>query len=101
MIFVGQGEEACPSQGRWLINDWNLEEAIGKGFLFFEAQKSGELPAGHRVKWRGDSYLHDEHKGRLLNRGWFDAGGVLSMPHGSCSCCADVYAHACLVSKIS
>ena len=32
------------------------------------------------MKWRGNSYLNDTHKGRLLNYGWFDAGGAWSLP---------------------
>ena len=73
---AGKAFEQCPSKGKWNIKDWNLEELIGKNFLFFEMQESGELPPGHRVKWRGNSYLNDKHKGRLLNYGWFDAGGA-------------------------
>lgn len=35
-------------------------EALDKGLMFFEAQRSGKLPLGHqRVKWRGDSGLVD------------------------------------------
>ena len=73
---AGKAFEQCPTDGKWNIKDWNLEELIGKNFLFFEAQESGELPAGNRIKWRGNSYLNDKHKDRLLNYGWFDAGGA-------------------------
>lgn len=34
-------------------------DALDKTFLFFEAQRSGKLPADQRVKWRGDSGLKD------------------------------------------
>lgn len=34
-------------------------QAVDKSILFFEAQRSGKLPYNQRVKWRGDSGLHD------------------------------------------
>lgn len=34
-------------------------DALDKTLLFFEAQRSGKLPANQRVKWRGDSALSD------------------------------------------
>ena len=37
--------------------------------LFYEAQRSGKLPANQRVKWRKDSALNDEITG-----GYYDAG---------------------------
>ncbi|CAL4177093.1 unnamed protein product, partial [Meganyctiphanes norvegica] len=44
-------------------------------FLFYEAQRSGPLPADQRVTWRGDSALDDgadvEHD---LTGGYYDAG---------------------------
>ena len=39
-------------------------DALGKAILFFEGQRSGKLPSGQRVTWRGDSALTD---GRLEN----------------------------------
>jgi hypothetical protein len=33
--------------------------AFDKCLQFFEAQRSGKLPADHSVKWRGDSGLTD------------------------------------------
>jgi endoglucanase len=33
--------------------------AFDKCLLFFEAQRSGKLPADRRVQWRGDSALTD------------------------------------------
>ncbi len=38
----------------------NYAEALQKSFLFFEAQRSGNLDeASNRIDWRGDSGLHD------------------------------------------
>lgn len=34
-------------------------QALSKSILFFEAQRSGYLPADQRVNWRGNSGLHD------------------------------------------
>lgn len=38
---------------------FSYREALTKSLLFFEAQRSGKLPADQRVKWRGDSALKD------------------------------------------
>lgn len=37
----------------------NYRDALDKCLQFFEAQRSGKLPADQRVKWRGDSALQD------------------------------------------
>ena len=34
-------------------------QALTKSLLYFEAQRSGKLPAQQRVQWRGDSALKD------------------------------------------
>ena len=61
---------------------------------FFEAQKSGKLPEGHRVSWRGDSYLADgQQAGIDLVGGWFDAGGVLRFLS------SDIVMPCCLASQ--
>ncbi|CAG5091310.1 Oidioi.mRNA.OKI2018_I69.PAR.g12962.t2.cds [Oikopleura dioica] len=54
---------------------YDLNEVIAKSILFYEAQRSGELPEDNRVKWRGDSGLNDGCDiGRDLTGGWYDAG---------------------------
>ena len=46
-----------------------------KSILFYEAQRSGELPQNNRIPWRVDSFLLDGCSiGLDLTRGWFDAG---------------------------
>ena len=45
-------------------NNYDYGDALGKAILFFEGQRSGNLPATQRVKWRGDSALSD---GKLQN----------------------------------
>jgi hypothetical protein len=50
-------------------------EALQKSFLFFEANRSGDLPSDNRIVWRGDANLNDgSDVGRDLTGGYFDAG---------------------------
>ena len=50
-------------------------EALQKNFLFFEANRSGALPADNRLEWRSDSTVNDGSTvGRDLEGGYFDAG---------------------------
>ena len=35
------------------------DEVLGKSILFYEAQRSGPLPADNRIDWRGDSAMND------------------------------------------
>ena len=54
---------------------FNYGEALQKSLFFYEAQRSGDLPATNRVNWRGDSALTDgADVGRDLTGGWYDAG---------------------------
>lgn len=55
--------------------DFNYAEALQKSMFFYEAQRSGDLPASNRVSWRGDSALTDgSDVGKDLTGGWYDAG---------------------------
>lgn len=55
--------------------DYNYAEALQKSIYFYEAQRSGKLPADNRVEWRGDSGLQDgADVGHDLTGGWYDAG---------------------------
>jgi endoglucanase len=54
---------------------YNYAEALQKSLFFYEAQRSGDLPANNRVNWRGDSGMNDgADVGRDLTGGWYDAG---------------------------
>ncbi|XP_045161147.2 endoglucanase A-like [Mercenaria mercenaria] len=54
---------------------YNLNEVLEKSILFYEAQRSGKLPATNRIPWRGDSALQDRgDNGEDLTGGWYDAG---------------------------
>ncbi len=60
----------APSQPRF-----NYVEVLQKSLLFFDAQRSGKLPAGFRLGWRGDSALDDgKDAGHDLSGGYYDAG---------------------------
>ncbi len=53
----------------------NYAEALQKSLFFYEAQRSGDLPANNRINWRGDSGMTDgSDVGRDLTGGWYDAG---------------------------
>ena len=54
--------------------DWtNYKEVIKKSLLFYEAQRSGKLPAYNRIKWRRDSALKDgSDVGVDLTGGYYD-----------------------------
>lgn len=57
---------------------FNYGEALQKSFLFYEAQRSGDLPADNRIEWRGDSALRDgSDVGRDLSGGYYDAGDLV------------------------
>ncbi|XP_024366977.1 endoglucanase 7 [Physcomitrium patens] len=56
-------------------NAYDYGDALDKAVKYFEAQRSGRLPPGHRVSWRGDSGLHDgQQEGLDLSGGYYDAG---------------------------
>ena len=45
----------------------DYEDALGKSILFYDAQRSGRLPANNPISWRGDSALDD-----CVVGGWYD-----------------------------
>ena len=54
---------------------FNYGEALSKSLLFYELQRSGDLPDNTRCNWRGDSGLSDgSDAGIDLTGGWYDAG---------------------------
>ena len=53
----------------------DYDDALTKSILFYEAQRSGKLPANNRIPWREDSALNDQGQmGEDLTGGWYDAG---------------------------
>ncbi|MBO7563908.1 MAG: glycoside hydrolase family 9 protein [Clostridiales bacterium] len=68
--ITGNGTEGTPGTGKY-----NYGEALQKSLLFYELQRSGDLPEDTRCNWRGDSCLRDgADAGIDLTGGWFDAG---------------------------
>ena len=54
---------------------YDYNEVLHKSILFYEAQRSGKLPANNRIPWRGDSALGDKGSASEdLTGGWYDAG---------------------------
>ncbi len=67
---TGNGYEGTKGTGKY-----NYGEALQKAVLFYELQRSGDLPEETRCNWRGDSGLTDgaDH-GLDLTGGLYDAG---------------------------
>lgn len=54
---------------------FNYGEALQKALFFYEAGRSGDLPADYRITWRGDSAMQDgADVGLDLTGGYYDAG---------------------------
>lgn len=52
-------------------NDFDYGCVMGASLMFYEAQRSGKLPANNRIKWRGDAGLLDKApNGASLAGGW-------------------------------
>ncbi|KAI8056640.1 glycosyl hydrolase family 9-domain-containing protein [Syncephalis plumigaleata] len=51
---------------------------LGLAILFYEAQRSGKLPANQRIRWRKSAHLNDGASiGRDLSGGYYDAGDFI------------------------
>nr|AMH40375.1 glycoside hydrolase family 9 [Peruphasma schultei] len=58
-----------------VAGSYDYKDVLQKSLLFYEAQRSGKLPADQKVKWRKDSALKDKgQNGEDLTGGYFDAG---------------------------
>ena len=54
---------------------YDYQDVLGKSLLFYEAQRSGPLPADNRIPWRGNSAMNDRgENGEDLTGGYYDAG---------------------------
>ena len=68
-------EHATQYEGREGTGKYNYGEALQKALLFYEIQRSGDLPEETRCNWRGDSGLTDgADVGLDLTGGLYDAG---------------------------
>lgn len=55
------------------LAQFNYADVLGRSILFYEAQRTGVLPAGNRVPWRGNSFVTDQGLGGInLAGGYFD-----------------------------
>ncbi len=62
-------------EGKEQTSEYNYGEALQKSILFYDLQRSGDLPDDFRSNWRGDSCLNDgKDAGLDLSGGFFDAG---------------------------
>lgn len=70
------GPERTPSRApSEVVARPNYAEALQMSLYFYEAQRSGKLPADNRVSWRRDSALRDgANVGVDLTGGYYDAG---------------------------
>lgn len=70
LTSTGNGYEGTKGTG-----DYNYGEALQKSLIFYELQRSGDIPEETRCNWRGDSSLKDGNDAGLdLTGGWYDAG---------------------------
>lgn len=68
-------EEGSGFEGIKGTGPYNYGEALQKSVLFYELQRSGDLPEKVRCNWRGDSGLNDgKDAGLDLTGGLYDAG---------------------------
>ena len=68
---VANGADIIPITGP--KGGYLYKNALHASLLFYEAQRSGKLPPGQRVKWRGDSMLNDgQDVGLDLTGGYYD-----------------------------
>ena len=62
-------------EGRQQTSDYNYGEALQKSIMFYDLQRTGDLPDNFRCNWRGDSCLKDGSEvGLDLSGGFLDAG---------------------------
>ena len=67
-----------PGTGYCDAAKYDYAEVLEKSMLFYEAQRSGPLPADNRVPWRGDSALSDAVVGGYYDGKFVTMGGPLS-----------------------
>ncbi|KAI3790903.1 hypothetical protein L2E82_04322 [Cichorium intybus] len=54
---------------------FDYNQVLDKSLLFFEAQRSGNLPRSQRVNWQGDSGLTNSYQQKVnLVGGYYEAG---------------------------
>ncbi|XP_006822158.1 endoglucanase A-like [Saccoglossus kowalevskii] len=78
--FVCACQKGMVLQRDGLSCAYDYDEVLRLSLLFYEAQRSGMLPADNRVPWRGDSATDDATpNGEDLSGGYYDAGDHLKL----------------------
>ncbi len=71
----GLSQNSGVYEGREGTGKYNYGEALQKSIMFYDLQRSGDLPDGFRCNWRGDSCLKDGNDNGIdLSGGFYDAG---------------------------
>jgi|GEM_PF-356616 len=74
-IASGTGTGTIVNDDTVLTGSYNYAEVLQKSLLFYDAQRSGDLPTSFPLNWRGDSALADgSDVGLDLSGGYYDAG---------------------------
>ena len=86
--------EKAISNGKCTTKLTNYKDVLHKSLLFYEAQRSGKLPADNRIPWARDSALDDgSDVGLDLSGGYYDGTKLIyskislsiqSYSHGIC-----------------
>ena len=75
--ITGPPTTSRPGNGSCTTTKYDYAEVLEKSLLFYEAQRSGPLPADNRIPWRDDSAVDD-----LIVGGYYD-GEYFSAPPSS------------------
>ena len=68
---------AAPDPRVQSIDKNDYAKVLELSLLFYEAQRSGKLPADNRIPWRGDSALGDRGlNGEDLTGGYYDGNNL-------------------------
>lgn len=61
---------------------YDYEKVLRLSIMFYEAQRSGHLPADNRIPWRADSATTDRgQNGEDLSGGYYDGNYLNSNEH--------------------
>ncbi|EPB90432.1 hypothetical protein HMPREF1544_02798 [Mucor circinelloides 1006PhL] len=78
VIAVEQPTTDGPSNPPGVTGNVHYANLMNNSLWFYEAQRSGNLPANNRVPWRSDSALKDGSDNNVnLTGGYYDAGDYL------------------------
>lgn len=63
------------------VRCYDYDKVLRLSLLFYEAQRSGHLPANNRIPWRGDSATADKgQNGEDLSGGYYDGNFTHTKP---------------------